>query len=409
MRPAAASDGRHILKTIPFAWKETPMATVTTLYDKTGLPRGYKVRWWTSAGQQRSQSFPLGKKGAADAFAVGVEADKMTGAELDPRAARVTVGQYVAEWQAVAVMREGSQLRVRAALTPLVVMLGDRPLARVRQSDIKAWVKTRGRSVAPITLRNDLLWVRAVFAAAVADKLIHSSPCDGIRLETPARRPMTAIDPEGVMAIAERLPARWALIGPLTARTGLRPAEALGLCAGQIDWLRRELRVDRQMLRGRIILEPKTATSRRRVPLDAETLQMLSAHVAAWPLGPAVAVYDREGEPAGEAQPIFHRGDGRPLSHQSVNQIWRRHAAGAGWPGVRLHDMRHFYASWMLRRKGELPLVSQLLGHARPSTTADIYAHAFSDRDERARALVEEIWSDDTCPVRVLDRPESAT
>jgi integrase len=351
----------------------------------------------------------LGKKGAAEAFAVSVEADKMTGAELDPRANRLTVGQYVAEWQAVAVMREGSRLRVRAALATFVDMLGDRPLGRVRQSEVKAWVKTRGQAVAPVTLRSDLRWVRAVFAAAVADKLIHSSPCDGIRLETPVRRPMTAIDPGGVMAIAGRLPVSWATIGPLAARTGLRPAEALGLCAEQIDWLRRELRVDRQMLRGRVILEPKTASSRRRVPLDTDTLHMLSAQVAAWPLGPAVVVYDRRGEPAGEAQLIFHRADGRPLSHQSVNQTWRRQAARAGWPGVRLHDMRHFYASWMLRRKGELPMVSQLLGHARPSTTADIYAHTFADRDERARALVEEIWAVGACPETVLDRPSSAT
>ena len=153
-----------------------------------------------------------------------------------------------------------------------------------------------------------------------------------------------------MLAIAERLPERWATLGPLGARSGLRPAELLGLCAEQVDFLRMELHVDRQMIRGKVILETKTAASRRTVPLDPDTVAMISAHLAAHPLGPPVVTYGPDGAPAGEGRLIFHRPDGAPISHRATDDTWRRQAAAAGHAGVRIHDMRHFYASHLIRR-----------------------------------------------------------
>ena len=126
-----------------------------------------------------------------------IEADKLGGTELDARAARLTVGQYVAEWREVLVVREGSLLRVDDALILFLELVGDRPLGKVRQSEIRGWVKARGQAVAASTLRSDWRWVRAVFRAAVADHLIPSSPCDGIRLEAPRRRHMIVPEPSG--------------------------------------------------------------------------------------------------------------------------------------------------------------------------------------------------------------------
>jgi integrase len=146
----------------------------------------------------------------------------------------------------------------------------------------------------------------------------------------------------------------------------------------QIDFLRLSLTVDRQLVRGQVQFMPKTSSSRRTIPLIEETVLALSAHLAAFPAGPGGLV--------------FHRPDGTPLSHRSVDSTWAAAAARAGIPGLRLHDMRHYYATSLLRQGLDIVEVSHLLGHARPSITADIYAHIQSDHEDRARDALRRVF-----------------
>jgi integrase len=67
---------------------------------------------------------------------------------------------------------------------------------------------------------------------------------------------------------------------------------------------------------------------------------------------------------------------------------WKAAAARAGVPGLRLHDMRHYYATSLIRQGLDIVAVSALLGHSRPSITADIYAHVRADGEDRARAAL---------------------
>jgi integrase len=61
-----------------------------------------------------------------------------------------------------------------------------------------------------------------------------------------------------------------------------------------------------------------------------------------------------------------------------VERIWRRVRAGAGLDGVRLHDLRHTFASWSVMGGGNLYVTGALLGHKSASTTAR-YAHVADD------------------------------
>jgi integrase len=55
----------------------------------------------------------------------------------------------------------------------------------------------------------------------------------------------------------------------------------------------------------------------------------------------------------------------------------------AGMPHVRLHDLRHTYASWLLNERAPLAVVRDLLGHASISTT-NVYVHSNIDHARRA-------------------------
>ncbi len=80
------------------------------------------------------------------------------------------------------------------------------------------------------------------------------------------------------------------------------------------------------------------------------------------------------------------KGDG-PLSTETLYGCWRAVRAAAGLPDVRLHDLRHSYASFALRRGETVPSIGRLLGHRDPETTLK-YTHF---ADALAREAVETV------------------
>jgi integrase len=56
---------------------------------------------------------------------------------------------------------------------------------------------------------------------------------------------------------------------------------------------------------------------------------------------------------------------------------------------VRLHDLRHFYASELLRRNVHPKVVSEGLGHNSTSFTMDVYSHLLPSMQEQAADAIE--------------------
>jgi len=65
------------------------------------------------------------------------------------------------------------------------------------------------------------------------------------------------------------------------------------------------------------------------------------------------------------------------MKPNDLSSSWRRFCKRHGLPVVRLHDLRHSYATELFEQGGEgmLKVVQERLGHAHPSTTAGIYLH----------------------------------
>ena len=106
---------------------------------------------------------------------------------------------------------------------------------------------------------------------------------------------------------------------------------------------------------------------------------------------------------------------GRPGMHLSgIFWQWRRVRARAGLGDVRLHDLRHSYASRALALGESLPTIARLLGHARIQTTAR-YAHLARDAVKEAAARVADgIGEDIFVPARpdlpaVPSKPDTDT
>jgi integrase len=70
-----------------------------------------------------------------------------------------------------------------------------------------------------------------------------------------------------------------------------------------------------------------------------------------------------------------------------VHDAWQRICKTAGIEGLRVHDLRHSFASTLASGGASLPLIGALLGHTQPQTTAR-YAHLFDDPLRRATEQV---------------------
>ena len=171
---------------------------------------------------------------------------------------------------------------------------------------------------------------------------------------------------------------------------GLRQSEALAARWGDIDLDRGTLSVQRSLQRidaEWLFLEPKTARSRRTLPLPAAVVTALREHRArqlqerlrlgrAW-----------EGDKWGDL--VFTDEAGGPLSGFHVRRRFYALLAVAGLPAMRYHDLRHGAASLMAAQGVPMRTAMEMLGHSQISTTANIYAHVAPELTRDAADRIE--------------------
>ncbi len=81
---------------------------------------------------------------------------------------------------------------------------------------------------------------------------------------------------------------------------------------------------------------------------------------------------------------VFLQQSGKLLSAATLNKKFKQFLSDAGLPDVRFHDLRHSFASYLVSNNVPITVVSQMLGHSKTSTTADIYLHVDVTQQKRA-------------------------
>jgi integrase len=85
--------------------------------------------------------------------------------------------------------------------------------------------------------------------------------------------------------------------------------------------------------------------------------------------------------------------------------VWRPALKAAGANGVTFHEVRHSYASVLIRAGLSVRLVADRLGHADASMTLNMYAHLCRDDEDRTRSAVDSLFGAPAEQVRTDDRP----
>ena len=193
---------------------------------------------------------------------------------------------------------------------------------------------------------------------------------------------MTLPTPAQVGAILGAAEGPFRAFVGLCGFAGLRLGEAAAVRVGDVDFLRRTLTVARQVQRapgGAIELRAPKYGSERQVYLAPSLVDLLAGHVTAH---------------CPEGTWLFTGDAGQPPHQNTVGHRWRTTLAAAGLTGVKLHDLRHFYASGLIASGCDVVTVQRALGHASATTTLNTYSHLWPTAEDRTRRAAEELFAD---------------
>ncbi|MEU7870926.1 site-specific integrase [Dactylosporangium sp. NPDC049140] len=240
-----------------------------------------------------------------------------------------------------------------------------------------------GENLSVTTVRHIYGMVRNVLADALREELIHRNPALAVRPPGAVpveRRALTVEEAKRLIQTiqGDRLEALW-----VTALTvGLRRGELLGLRWSDIDFAGERLTVRQALLRVDGVLSfsrPKTDRSRRTVPVAPQTLMMLRAHRRRQAEDRDVA-----GERWQDHDLVFPSVIGTPMEPRNADRAWHATRAKAGLRWLRLHDLRHACATFLLASGASPRTVMKTLGHSQISLTMNTYAHVLDDIERAA-------------------------
>jgi len=251
---------------------------------------------------------------------------------------------------------------------------GNKLINEIKRSEIRNLILRKskeGLSRSMICLIRDVM--SGALGYAVEDELIPGNPVSGIlkRLQLERDKQIT-VEPMTEQEVDLFLETCFQHFRPYgefflcAFRTGMRLGELLGLQWSDIDWNQNFIRVERSYKRGQF---DKTKTGRvRRVDMSDQLAASLKTLLTS---RKKEALKDGLGEPI---QYIFHINQ-KPMEQNYIRRIYKRILLKAGIREMRLHDIRHTYASLLLSR-GESPVyVKEQLGHSSIQMTVDVYGH----------------------------------
>jgi integrase len=309
-----------------------------------------------------------------------------------------TVAEWLNEWLTDYKAHDGTRpatlARYRQVVdTHLIPSLGRTKLDKLKPADVHRMLAARRETLSAGTL----IKIHGVLRAALADaermELVSRNVARAVRVPgqaTTQRRALTVEEARQFLHATadDRLHALFVV----AMTVGLRRGELLGLRWDDVDTEGRTLTVRRSVQRvgDRLrIVEPKTRTSRRVIPLPASAVAALEAHKKR---------QDTEREKAGNAWKenglVFASTIGTLMEPRNVSRRFTQLRDRTDLTWLRLHDLRHATATFLLAAGVEIRTVMEILGHATVRMTLETYGHALPERMRAAAESIENLLTE---------------
>ena len=359
------------------------------IYEGRDPVTGKEIRRWHPAGTDRAEAERLAAKLAA-------AETKRTDAVRS-----LTFGAYLtSQWLPAKKLHlatstyRGYERNVQRHILPT---LGRTGIRRLRYQQIEALYDsllhpTTGRGLSPKTVYELHLIIRGSLTDAHRRGLVTRNVA--VVAHAPKQRSLQRIEGQSWTEDELRQFLRTAAghrffpIVWLTAMTGMRRNEVLGLKWPDIDLKKKRLHLNRGLVAvGYEVHQTrgKTKTARRTIALDDTTLTVL----AGW-RGFQAAEFAAVGI-ANEEQWVFTDGDGEVIHPHALYQTFGRIVRNAEVPTIRFHDLRHTHGSLLIKDGVPVKVVSERLGHAHIAHTIQTYQHLLPGMQEDAADRTERL------------------
>lgn len=322
-------------------------------------------------GRERSRTFP--RKHEADRWLAGVETSVARGEWLDPARSSMTVAAWAQAWL---LTRADLRATTRARLDGIVRLhvvpqFGHRRLASISNSEIRAWVtRMSADGMSAASTRKAVFALRQMLDAAVADRRLSVNPAHAVPLPAERQVEQRFLTVDEVATLADRIAPAYRALVLLGAYGGLRWGELAGLRRSRVDVLRSRVTVVETAVDvgGKITFgEPKTAKSRRVVPIARSIMREVEVHLD-----------EHTGPDADDL--LFTSAKGGPMFRGTFwPLVWKPAVKAAGVDGLRIHDLRHTFVAIMSAAGAGPKEISTWAGHSSVAFTLDRYGHLYDD------------------------------
>lgn len=253
-------------------------------------------------------------------------------------------------------------------------------------------IEGNGRPLAPSTVRSYHSVISSVFEFAMKELIVDFNPAERATLPKMRKvRKQRALQPDEIAAIldaadTERMDMKTMLY--MFVVTGCRRGEILGLKWSDVDFEKNMIHVSRSVSyvphEGVMTTTTKTDTERY-ISLPAEIVALLRKYKA-WQSEIRLAT----GDQWHDEDFVFCRWNGRPHTPTAVNDYLIHFSEKYDLPQLHPHIFRHTAASILLSEGVDVLTVAKMLGHAKPTTTLQVYAHEIEEARTRTADCISE-------------------
>lgn len=334
--------------------------------DKDGkLITTWRLRYRDPAGHEHSKVYA--RRIDAERKKTEVETELSHGTWIYPALAKVSYGDWVEEWMRSALLNLKPKTRSSydgAMRVRILPTFKDTPLGSIRPTDVQAWVAglLLEKDLAPASVRNAYFLFSKSMRAAGGAGYLARTPCVGIDLPKVPKthgswRVLNATELELLLApVPERHRERSRPLIMLLAYGGLRWGEVSALRRRHVD-----------LLHGRIRVE--------------DSVVEIDGHMG------------RSVDPAPDAL-VFTSPQGDMMRNRNFRRdVWEPALKTSGLGHVRIHDLRHTCASFLIQIGAHPKAIQQQLGHASIDVTMNVYGHLLNEHMDEVAAKVDEAFA----------------
>lgn len=356
----------------------------------------WTARFKTPEGKWQTKDFPT--KAEAIAFEAKMKESLRQSDYTNPHAGKILLKDVYAKWLSTTINLKQKTVADSESLWRCFVepTFGNRRISSITRAEVREWatkgISITGKQGSTSRIRKSCFLLSSLMQFAIEQEYISKSPfgsMKGIIPKIGEAKKYQILTPQELIRLADAA-GEYGLAILVAGLLGLRWGELVALMPEDFDFRKQELSITKTMSEESGKFYPTTTKSgkSRIVPIPESLHKDLIRQVVSTPAG----------------APVFHSAKGSYLRSSNFSRrVFKPALAAAGLPDMRVHDLRHTAVTNLLSNGTNFIAVSKLVGHSKPSTTINIYAHEVENHQALLRGAIDTSIADSSCDRYVTD------